>query len=145
MEGKLTIVPLKTEGSHRTIDLPNVIVDALRAHQDRQRFERDAAGERWQEHGLVFTTSIGTPLDGSNVWRYFKRHIKRAGLPDRRFHDLRHTAASLLRAQGVPIAEVSKILGHSGIQITNDLYTHLYAERRREIADGMDAFMRRAR
>ena len=73
--------------------------------------------------------------------RRFQRLLKRVGLPHKRFHDLRHTCASLLLAQGVPLREVSEILGHSGIQITKDVYRHLSRDRRREIAHGMGAFL----
>jgi integrase len=122
-----------------------VIVEVLRAHRKRQLAARLFAGDQWHESDLVFTTSRGTPFDGHNVTCYFKRILARLEMEPKRFHDLRHTAASLLLAQGVPLHEVSTILGHSGVQITADTYGHLYEQRRREIADRMDAFLRQAR
>ena len=145
VDGTLQPVELKTTKSRSTVDLPNVVVDALRGHRVRQLEDRLRAGDLWHESDLVFTTSVGTPLDRHNVTRYFQRILKGLEMKPKRFHDLRHTTASLLLAQGVPLHEVSAIVGHSGIQITSDIYGHLYEQRRREIADGMDAFLRGAR
>jgi integrase len=144
VDSKLTLRPLKTHAKgRRTIDLPDALVAQLRAHRARQREQRLAA-EYWQESDLVFTTGVGTPFSARNVHRAYRRLLTRIGLPPKRFHDLRHTAASLLLAQGVPLHEVSKILGHSGVQITADTYGHLATERRREIADGMDQWLQGA-
>ena len=70
-------------------------------HRTRQLEERLAAGERWSEAGFVFTTPIGTPIGTHSLHRMFKAMLRKAGLPDIRYHDLRHTAATLLLAQGV--------------------------------------------
>lgn len=138
----LQLVDVKTASSRRVLDLPDPIVVALIAHRERQRFERRAAG--WQEHGLVFTTTIGTPIETGNLWRSYHRLLAQAGLPSARFHDLRHTAASLLLAQGCELWEVSRILGHSGLQITSDTYAHLYPQARRAAADRMGAWLEAA-
>ena len=82
---------------------------------------------------------MGTPLDRHNVWRYFSRALKRAGLPHIRQHDLRHACASLLYSRGVDLGTISEILGHSGIQITTDLYPHVLPSLRRNAAELMDA------
>ncbi|MFQ5348679.1 MAG: tyrosine-type recombinase/integrase, partial [Rhodothalassiaceae bacterium] len=87
--------------------------------------ERLLAGERRQEHGLVFTTTIGTPIDGRKINGYFKSILARAGLSPKRFHDLRHTCASLLLAQGVHPRVVMDILGHSTIGLTMNSYSHV--------------------
>ena len=97
------------------------------------------AGDRWQETGLVFTTSVGTPLDASNVTHRFQSALGSLGLPRQRFQDLRHACASLLLSQGMTLKDVMDTLGHSQIALTANLYGHLYSERRREIADRMDA------
>jgi integrase len=102
-----------------------VVLDALREHQLRQSAERLAAGAAWQEHGLVFATRIGTPLDARNVVRHYHALLAKAGLPRLRFHDLRHTAASLLLAQGLELRVVQQVLGHSQISLTANLYTHV--------------------
>ncbi len=83
---------------------------------------------------LVFTTSVGTALDGRNVYRYFQRALAKAGLPRMRFHDLRHACASLLIAQGVHAKVISATLGHSNIGITMDIYGHLFSDVQREAA-----------
>jgi integrase len=140
-DGKFDLVDVKTRRSKRPVDLPAPLVEQLRAHRTRQLQERLLMGERWEDWGLVFTTSWGMPLHRSDVTRRFQRALSRLGLPRKRFHDLRHTCASLLLAQGVPLHEVSELLGHSGIQITKDVYGHLYCDRRREVAAGMGVFL----
>lgn len=141
VDGKMELVDVKTKRSKRPIDIPEPLVEQLRAHRKQQLEERLLLGEQWQDRGLVFATSKGTPLDRHNVTRYFQRILARLEIEPKRFHDLRHTCASLLLAQGVPLHEVSELLGHSGIQITSDIYGHLYETRRREVADGMGAFL----
>lgn len=141
IDGKLQLVDVKTDHSRRIVDLPDPVVAVLQARRIRQLEEQLMAGPLWQDSGLVFTTSIGTPLEAGNVWRSFKTILEDAELPHIRFHDLRHTAASLLLAQGAELWEVSKLLGHSGIQITNDVYGHLYPQARRAAADRMGTFL----
>jgi integrase len=85
----------------RTINLPAIVVKALRAHRARQLEERLIAGGDWQDTGLVFTTRRGTPLDPRTATKVFHAIRSAATLPPIRFHDLRHTAATLLLAQGV--------------------------------------------
>jgi integrase len=100
----------------------------------------------WVDHGLVFSTRTGRPLDGINVTRDFKRMVKRAGLPARRFHDLRHATASLLLFQKVQRRVVADLLGHSEIGVTMDLlYSHVAPVLGREAAQQMDALLKVAR
>ena len=94
---------------------------------------------------MVFTTRTGRPLDGINVTRDFKRMLKNAGLPVLRFHDLRHTAASFLLFQKVPPRVVMELLGHSGIRVTMDLYSHVAPVLQRDAANQMDALLRNAK
>jgi integrase len=108
----------KSDRSRRTLPLPEFAVKALRAHRARQLQARLIAGSRWQDTGHVFTTSIGTPMDGSRVSKHFRTALAKAGLPRKRFHDLRHTAASLLLVQGVHPRVVMETLGHSQIGVT---------------------------
>lgn len=131
----------KTERSRRAIFLPDGVLRALRAHRLRQLQQRLAAGSRWQDSGLVFTSGIGTPLEPRNLFRSFKALLHRAGLPDVRFHDLRHSAASLLLAQGVPMRAVMELLGHSNIGTTADIYAHVMPAMMRDMADKMDAIL----
>lgn len=125
IDRKLQIVETKTRKSRRTIAMPESLVAALRRHRARQKRERLKAGQRWQEHDLVFTTSIGTPLEGGNVSRHLFKKLEKAGLPRKRFHDLRHTCASLLLAEGVHPRVVMDILGHSEIGLTMNTYSHV--------------------
>lgn len=141
IDGKPQIVPLKTGKSRRTIDMPASTVAGLRAHRTRQLSERLLAGERWQDRGLVFTTVIGTPLDPGNVRKRFQLLLNGAGLPHQRFHDLRHTCASLLLAQNVHPRIVMEILGHSQIAMTMDTYSHVMPTMRREAAGLLDTLL----
>jgi integrase len=137
VEGKLQLKNLKTEHSRRSISLPQFANAALRSHRARQLEERLQAGELWEEHGLVFTTALGKPLDSRNVVRRFKRALQQAGLPDQRFYDLRHTCASLLLVQGVHPRVVMEILGHSQISLTMNTYSHVAPQLQGEAAERM--------
>jgi integrase len=141
IDGKPQLVEPKTQKSRRTIFMPQVTVNALRAHRVRQLEERLVAGTRWKEQGLVFTSTIGTPLDPRNAFRLFQEALQRAGLPHIRFHDLRHTCASLLLAQGVHPRVVMETLGHSQISLTMDTYSHVIPALQRDAADRMDALL----
>lgn len=113
VNGKLQLVEVKTQKSRRTITLPQVVTNALVKHPMWQAQERQEAGSRWVEGGFVFTTTIGTPLDGSTVTHRFQAAVKAAGLRRLRLHDLRHTCATLLLAQGVHPSVIVEVLGHS--------------------------------
>jgi integrase len=143
IDGRLQIDELKTARSRRSIPLPAVALAALRSHRARQLEERLAAGEHWEEHGLVFTTATGRPMIEQTVAWNFHRAIARAGLPDLRFYDLRHTCASLLLAQGVHMRVVMEILGHSQIAMTMNTYSHVTAQLQRNAADQLDALFAR--
>jgi len=133
-----SFVEPKTRSGRRTIKLGEGVLQALREHLERQQGERVAAGERWVDHGLIFPSKSGTPMDASNLRLDFTRVLLQAGLPKIRFHDLRHTAASLMLNHGIPVIVVSKILGHSKPSITMDIYGHLYNEMQDEAAQLMD-------
>lgn len=137
IDGSLRLDPPKTRGSRRTIPVPPVCIDALLSHRVRQKEERAALGEYWKESGLVFTTQFGTPIDPRNVNRWFDALCKRAGVPRVRVHDLRHTCASLLLAQGVHPRVVMEILGHSQISMTMNTYSHVLPGVQEEAAKRM--------
>ncbi|MGI8546822.1 MAG: site-specific integrase [Gemmatimonadaceae bacterium] len=139
VDGKPALVEPKTAKSRRTLTLPTIAVDALRRHRIRQLEERLWAGSRWQEGGFVFTSTIGTPVDEHNLRKQFRALVKKAELPPMRFHDLRHSAASLLAAQGANARDVMETLGHTQIATTMNLYTHVFTERKAELAAMMDA------
>jgi integrase len=87
----------------------------------------------------VFTTPFGKPIDTANYRHALSRITTKAGLGHWHPHELRHSAASLLAAQGVPLKDVSELLGHSSIRITGDTYQHLFEPARRDVADKMAA------
>ncbi len=139
VDGTLQLVEPKSASSRRTIALPQIALEALRAHRTRQLEERLLAGEQWRESGLVFTTSDGKPLDARNVFRGFQRLLIRTGLPHLRLHDLRHACATLLIAQGVRPRVVMEILGHSQISLTMNTYGHVTHALQRDAAARVDA------
>ena len=95
---------------------------------------------RYEDSGLVFASEIGTPLDARDVThKHFKPLLRRAGLPDIRFHDLRHSAATLLLSRGTHPTYVQQLLGHKSIKLTLDRYSHFMPSMGRASADGMDA------
>jgi len=142
VEGKLILVEPKSVTSQRVVALPAVVLDGLLRHEARQAHER-LATRRWREdpRALVFTTTVGTPLDGITVTRRFQALLARAGLPRQRFHDLRHACASLLLAQGVAPRGVMETLGHSQISLTMNTYSHVVPSLGRAAADRMDELL----
>jgi integrase len=94
--------------------------------------------------GLVFTSSIGTPFDYSNLRKDFRALRKDANLPVIRLHDLRHTCATMLMVQGVPAKVVMETLGHSQISLTLDIYSHVSSELQGQAAEKMDELIRSA-
>ena len=140
--GGWAIAEPKSRKSRRTLGLPKFVTQALKDHRKRQVEEKLLAGPRWREHGFVFTTPAGTPLDGQNFYnRCFKPMLKKAGLPDIRFHDLRHSCASLLLAQGVSPRVIMETLGHSQISLTMNTYSHVIPVLMKEAAEKMDAIL----
>ena len=97
----------------------------LREHKIIQQQEKASAGGRWKENDLIFPSSVGTPLDLRNLVKEFKDILQKTGLPEIRFHDLRHTAASIMLSRNIPVFTVSRILGHAKPSITLDVYGHL--------------------
>ena len=104
-----------------------VAIALLKEHREKQEMQKAVAGNRWQEHGMIFTTSIGTYIDQTKVSRAFKRILREAGLPDIRFHDLRHTSISILLDNGTPVNTVQSRAGHSKASVTTDIYGHAMA------------------
>jgi integrase len=129
----------KTSGSRRSVKLTLRATEALRSHLERQLAEIDRVGSLWSENGLIFASEIGEPLNRHNLTRRsFKPLLKRAGLPKVRFHDLRHTCATLLLTLNVNPKIVSEMLGHSSIAITLDTYSHVLPNMRDQAAAAME-------
>jgi integrase len=131
----------KTAAASRQVKLTSQTVAMLAEHRDRQRFVRQAAGDRWQEHDLIISTSIGTSINPANVSRSFNSLVKAAGVPRIRVHDLRHTAASLMLRAGVPVKQISERLGHANVRITLDTYAHLMADAHDLAAEAMSRIL----
>ena len=121
--GTVVLKEPKTERSRQILSLPTSAIAVLRSHRDRQARERKAAGARWRESGMVLTTPIGTAIDPDNLTKAYKALLKGAGLRDQRFHDLRHTAATPMLRDGLPVHEVSAVLGHSQTSTTLNVYS----------------------
>lgn len=159
------LVEPKSEQSRRTLKLPDELLPILRAHRTGQLEARLAAGGRWKDHGFVFTSRYGQPLDGPRLNRHTKELLRQTwsgGLPDcdhlrvsnrqcedchaehlpvLHFHSLRHSCASFLLAQGVPARVVMEILGHSDIRLTLNTYSHVSQELQEEAARQMSAVL----
>ena len=142
-DGKPKLGPPKSDRSRRTIALPVVARDALGRQRIHQDARRAAAGTAWQDRDdLVFTDAVGRPLVGRYITPVLRAALARAGLPAIRCYDLRHTAATLQLTAGVPLAVISRTLGHSTIAITADIYAAVTPDLRREAADAMDRALR---
>jgi integrase len=114
----------------------------LEARRKRQNEERLATGQAWTDNDLVFCNSLGGGLAPNNVTRrHFQPAIKRAGVPTIRFHDLRHTAATLMLLGGVPVKVVSERLGHSNVGITLSIYAHVLPSMQKDAAAVMDRLL----
>jgi integrase len=105
--------------------LAPLVAELLKQHRVRQLEAKLQAGEAWQERGLVFCTSVRTPLNPSKVINRFKTLLKKAGLPEIRFYDLRHRAATILLSMSVHPKVVQELLGHNQISMTMDIYSHV--------------------
>lgn len=109
----------------------------LRAHRARQAREQLAVGPAWPDSDLVFMTKKGTPIDPDNFAHYFHRLCKRAALGHWTPHELRHSAASIMLAQGTPLWVVSEVLGHASVAITKDVYGHLIGAEKQEATEAI--------
>jgi len=141
----ITFGPTKTKASQRLVVLPDIALESLNRWRIEQAEERLAIGEAWAHPELVFTTAIGTPVHPKNMLdRNFKRVLEAAGLPRIRFHDLRHSAATLMLAQGVNPKVLQEVLGHSQIQVTLNIYAHVLREQKKEAAQKVNDFLKAA-
>jgi integrase len=127
----------KTERSRRLLVLPEPLVVELRAHRAAQAREKAVAADYWTDHGLVFTNELGGPIDDRNDYREWQKLLRAAKVRRVRLHDGRHTAATLLLAEGVHPRVVMELLGHSQMRTTTDTYSHVMPALAREAADRM--------
>jgi integrase len=133
------LLRIEANWSRRKIFLSRKCVEALRRHRERQATEKEALGDRWHDDDLVFCSVVGTPLSRHNLGsRSFKPLLRRANLPNIRFHELRHTCATLLLSKNVHPKLVQELLGHASISTTLDTYSHVLCGMSRVVADTMD-------
>jgi integrase len=124
--GRLLLGEPKTKNSRRTIHLTDASVRALREHLARQVAQIERVGDLYRDEGLVFASEVGTLMNPTNLRkRSFAALLKRADLQPIRFHDLRHTCATLLLTRNVHPKYVQELLGHANIAITLDTYSHV--------------------
>jgi integrase len=114
----------KTRKSRRTLELPALCAEVLRAHRVAQLQTRVTAGERWAGLDLVFSTGLGSPLDAANVRRAFRRVAEAAGLDAQAWtpRELRHSFVSLLSSTGLAIEDISHLVGHANTRVTESVY-----------------------
>ncbi|MFJ9079448.1 tyrosine-type recombinase/integrase [Streptomyces sp. NPDC102278] len=134
----LTTLHTKTRASERRIALPTECVNSLKIHRERQQEERRAAGTGWKDNELIFTTPTGRPFDPTNLTRRFRGLLDRAGLRRIRFHDLRHSTATLLLEQGVDLVVIKELLGHAHIGVTAGVYAHVRLRLQRQAIDTLN-------
>jgi integrase len=137
-QGKLVLIETKTEKSRRALPLAPIAWDALKAQLYTEKRLRSAHGGDWNADGFVFTSKTGTPLDATNVSHEFRKLLATTKLPQIRFHDLRHTCATLLLLQGVDMNTIKDILGHSQISLTMNTYAHVLPIMKRDAAQRLN-------
>jgi integrase len=131
----------KSASGRRVISLGQVTIEKLREYLTQLQLEKKIMEAHWEENDLILPSTRGTPLDPRNLLRNFKALLKKAGLPDIRFHDLRHTAATLMLQQGTHPKVVQERLGHSDISLTLNTYSHVLPAMQEEAAEKMDEIM----
>jgi integrase len=129
--------------SKRTIPLPNFAIEALQKHR-LQQVEQRLRAPRWEHPQLVFTNSTGSYYWYKILDEQFKSHLEAAGLPKMRFHDLRHSAATILLAMGVDAKVIQERLGHSRISTTLDAYSHVTKSMQEDATTKLDAHFQRS-
>jgi integrase len=130
----------KTRKSRRRLAMPLRCVEVLRAHQERQKVDQEKAGKRWKEHGLVFASTVGTEQNPRNVSRMFREVLDAAGMVGKDWtpREMRHSFVSLLSDSGVPLENISRLVGHSGTAVTEAVYRQQIRPVMEEGATAMD-------
>ena len=137
-KGKGFKVGAKTVSSVRSIHIPSNLVEYLNTHMELMQQEKLKFGMKYSDFDLVVCTKYGNPVDPASLTRRFQKQVNNIGLPFLRFHDLRHTHATMLIQQNVNAKVISERLGHSSIQITLDRYSHVLPSMQQQVADKLD-------
>lgn len=138
IKGKLIFSTPKTSAGNRTIAIPEYIIILLKKHKLEQSKNRFALGNSYNNHDLVCCKEDGNPINPSNFSQKFNRFLSKTNLKHIRFHDLRHTCATLMLTYGIPAKVASQRLGHSNISITLDTYSHVLNEVEQQVATTFD-------
>lgn len=128
----------KTVAGKRSINLPTFLVDMLKRHRVQQLEQRLKVGKSWEDRDLVFPDLHGGYFNPGYLLRVFKKMLQSAGIPHMHFHDLRHSAATILLSLGVNIKVIQELLGHSDISITLGMYGHLLPPMQQDVIDKWD-------
>jgi len=131
----------KNKPSRRSMPIMEAVEQYLRLLQMQQEEYREFCGDSWKDSGYVVADETGGPLTFNRIQKHYKRLLKQCGLPDVRFHDLRHSVATYLLEIGIPIEEVSAWLGHSSIATTAKVYAHVTIGIRRNAAKTLDKLL----
>lgn len=132
----------KTEAGNRSIDLGDKALEILKEHRTKQEEEKEKYADIYKDQDLVFCTLYGTPMNPSNIRnRIMNPVIEEIGITKIRFHDLRHTCATILLLNGAPVKAVSERLGHSNIKVTLQTYAHVLPSTSQQLADQMDGIL----
>ena len=137
--GEYTERQPKTDRSRRTINLPPSVSEELRRHRSAQAEARLRIGPAWRDEDRVFPGVDGGPLGGTTIRKAFRAALEKAGLPEVRVHDLRHSAISMLLAAGGTLREAQELVGHSSYALTADTYAHLLDDQRKATADRIES------
>ncbi len=143
--GEMLVQTPKTKQSVRAVPLTELAVSTLKDHRRLQTEHRLALGSGYQNNDLVFASETGTPIHPGNLLRNFKKAIEKANVPAIRFHDLRHSFSSWLIEEGQELVVISRMLGHSSISVTADIYSHITTRTMKEAVDPLDAKLNQTR
>jgi len=124
VKGSYVFVKLKSKYSVRTLELDSATINALRAHKAAQNTQRLKVGDEWQDFDLVFPGTKGQPQNSHTDYFRWQKALAAAGLPEKRLHDARHTAATMLYDQGLDIETIRRFLGHASVLLTSRTYVH---------------------
>lgn len=144
LEGKKTEVieqAPKTKYSARTVPIPSSIIIELKEHKKRQLQEKLLFGEAYNDNGLIFSNELGEPIDARNLTRSYKRILNKSNIPYKKFHALRHTYATRLFENGVPLKTIQILLGHSKLEITSNIYTHVLPEEKIKAVEVLNNYL----